>query len=189
MATHALNYTLLFGLLACTAFPRPVEAKVFYSRAGAMKLAFPQATRVERRHIYPTAEQLATISKFCRCKAPGKLLTVYVGHRDATTLGYAYIDTHRVRTLPETFMVVLDAAGKVVAVHILAFHEPPEYLPPPRWLAQFKGRKSQGRDLRVRSGIAGLAGSTLSAYAITGATRRILVIHSVLGLSKKVAAR
>lgn len=176
------------GLLALAGLPAQSEAKVFYSRAGAMKLAFPQATRVERRHIYPTADQLATMGKICRCKPPGKLLTVYVGHRDGKTLGYAYIDTHRVRTLPETFMVVLDASGKVQAVHILAFHEPPEYQPPPRWLAQFKGRRG-GQDLRVRGGIAGLAGSTLSAYAITGATRRILVIHSVLGLSQKVAAR
>lgn len=132
---------MFLGLLAAVGLPRPVEAKVFYSRAGAMKLAFPRATSVERKHIYPTTEQLARIAKLCRCKPPGKLLTVYVGHRDGKTLGYAYIDTHRVRTLPETFMVVLDPSGKVQGVHILAFHEPPEYMPPPRWLAQFQGRR------------------------------------------------
>lgn len=176
-----LFFALLFGS-ASTA-----TAKVLHSREGAFKLAFPRAEKVERKHVYLSASQLAAIEKLCRCKQKSKLMTVYIGKRGQQTLGYAYIDTHVVRTLPETFMVVLDPAGKVEGVHILAFHEPPEYMPRPRWLAQFKGRAG-GAKLRVQGGIAGIAGATLSAHAVTRATRRILAVHQMIGLGAKAAA-
>ncbi|MCJ7726406.1 MAG: hypothetical protein MUP76_08490, partial [Acidimicrobiia bacterium] len=40
-----------------------------------------------------------------------------------------FIETHQVRTLPETILIVINPEGRVRGVHMLAFHEPPEYGP------------------------------------------------------------
>ena len=167
----------LLALVFAAAIPVEASAKIFYSREGAFKLAFPKADKVRRKHLFVKGDQRTLIERSCRCRAPAKLLTVYVGERQGSVLGYAYIDTHRVRTLPETFMVVIDPRGKVSAVHILAFHEPPEYMPRPGWLARLKGRRA-----RVGGGkpLAGIAGATLSATAINTAVRKILTTHAVL---------
>jgi hypothetical protein len=94
-------------------------------------------------------------------------------------LGYAIIDTHLVRTLPETFMVVLTPDGAVRRVEILAFHEPPEYAPTGGWLRQFEGRALDD-DLRLRGGIQGITGATLSATAMTAGVRRALALFQVI---------
>jgi hypothetical protein len=104
---------------------------------------------------------------------------VYVGERQGQLLGYAVIDTHVVRTLPETFMTVLHPDGRVNAVHILAFHEPQEYLPAPGWLAQFKD-KALSPTLTMRRDIAGIAGATMSAFAVTAGIRRVLALYEVV---------
>jgi hypothetical protein len=106
------------------------------------------------------------------------LWTIHVGWRAAEVVGYAIIDSHTVRTLPETFMVVIDPAGTVRRVEVLAFHEPSEYLPPVRWIDQFHGRVLDD-DLKLRGAIQGITGATLSAQAMTAGVRRALALWQV----------
>jgi hypothetical protein len=106
------------------------------------------------------------------------MITVYEGFHGSRLVGYAFIDTHTVRTLPETFLLVLDPEGAVRATHLLAFHEPPEYLPPARWLDQFTGKALDG-DLWLGRDVDGISGSTLSAQALTAGVRRLTAVHRV----------
>jgi hypothetical protein len=89
------------------------DAVVFYARDEALHLAFPDAEKVEARDFFLTAEQRVEIERRAKSKVESDLVTVYVGHREGRITGYAFIDTHQVRTLPETFMVVLDPKGQV----------------------------------------------------------------------------
>ncbi len=109
-----------------------------------------------------TDEQKATIEKRARAPLESQLWRVHVGWKGSEFLGYAVLDTHVVRTLPETFMVVMAPDGAVRRVEILAFYEPPEYVPPARWKQQFEGRRLDD-DLRLGDSIQGITGSTLSA--------------------------
>jgi hypothetical protein len=109
----------------------------------------------------------------------GELVTRYVGREGGRLLGTAYFDTHRVRTLQETLMVVVGPDGKVARVEVLTFGEPDEYLPRPAWYAQFQGR-ALDRELAVSRGIHGVTGATLSARTATEAVRRTLALHQVL---------
>ena len=59
------------------------------------------------------------------------------------------------------------------------FAEPKDYLPRAKWYAQFVGCKLDGR-LRLKRGIKGVTGATLTARATTGAARRMLALHQVL---------
>ena len=112
----------------------PAAAKIFHSKEGALRLAFPEADSVKPMHLFLEEGQVAEIERLSGAKVRSKLVTMYVGEKAGTVVGFAVFDTHVVRTLPETFMTVIATDGRVRAVHILAFHEPMEYLPARPWL-------------------------------------------------------
>ena len=157
----------------------PAGAKVFYAREEVQQLAFPRATRMDPIEFFLTTEQRADIERLGMARVESDLVTVYAGYDADRLLGYAFIDTHEVRTLPETFLVVIDADGVVSNTHVLAFYEPLEYLPSERWLLQYSGQSLQP-DLRIGARVAGITGSTLTAQAVNGGIRRALAIHKVL---------
>ena len=107
------------------------------------------------------------------------VVTYYVGHRSGRPAGVAYFDAHRVRTKAEAAMVVVTPDGRVERVDVLKFMEPPEYRAPERWVAQLEGRELDDA-LSTDGGIRNLAGATLTARALTNATRRVLALHAVI---------
>ncbi|HEU4364525.1 MAG TPA: FMN-binding protein [Candidatus Krumholzibacteria bacterium] len=154
------------------------RAEVFHSRESALRLAFPGADRVEKREIFLDADDAAEVERLARSPLGSRLVTGYVGWKGAAVTGYAFIETHPVRSLPETIMIVVAPDGRVAGVHVLAFHEPPEYGPPPAWLRQFEGR-ALNDEMSLRGDIAGITGATLTAHSITAAVRRTLAVHQV----------
>jgi transcriptional regulator of nitric oxide reductase len=116
------------------------HAKVFYSRSEALKLAFPESDRVAERSILLDDAQAGRIEQLAKSRLESRLVSIYTGYRGSELLGYAFIDVHTVRTLPEAFMVVLSPAGEVRALRLLAFHEPLEYMPSARWYQQFESK-------------------------------------------------
>jgi hypothetical protein len=175
LTPHALAALCAAALL----LPAIAAAKVFYAKDEALRLAFPDAEHVEPRDVFLTAEQRAAIEGLAKSKLDSDLLTIYVGTRAGAVQGYALLDTHNVRTLPETFLIVLSPQGAVTATHLLAFYEPLEYSPPDRWLKQFDGA-TLNDNLRVGGGVATISGSTLTSEAVTGGVRRALAIYDVL---------
>jgi hypothetical protein len=174
-AIAASGAAVVATLLVATA----AAATVFHSRDEALRLAFPDADRTQARDFFLTPEQRAEIESRARARLESNLLTVYVGYRGEQVIGYAVLDTHVVRTLPETFLIVLTPGGTVAATHLLAFYEPLEYAPSARWLEQFRGQ-GLGDDLQVGRRIAAITGSTLTSRAVAGSVRRALAIHAVL---------
>ena len=168
-------------MLACLAFASadPAGAKVFLAQDEALKRAFPGADRVEETNYILKPAQVEAIQKQARSRLPGELLTIFTGWKDGRVTGYAQIEIHQVRTLPEAFMIVLSPTGEVTQVHMLAFYEPLEYLPRARWFDQFLG-VSRKDDLRLGWDIHGVSGATLSARAATASVRRFLAAYDVL---------
>ena len=168
-------------VLACTiaGAAGAASAKVFHARDEALALAFPETDRVEARDFFLTPEQHSEIEHRAKAPVDGNLLTVYVGWKNGVCTGYAVLDTHVVRTLPETFLIVISPAGQITATHVLAFYEPLEYLPSERWLRQFDA-KGIADDLNIGRGISAITGSTLSSRAVAGGIRRALAIFNVL---------
>lgn len=173
------------GLLACAS---KSHAQVFHSKESALRLAFSEADVIEPRDLFLSEAEAQHIGELARAKQESRLVTVYVGKKKGELLGYAYFDTHTIRTLPETILVVIEPEGELRAVHLLSFHEPPEYQPPPKWLGQFEDR-ALDESLALQRGIDGIAGSTLTARAITAAVRRILAVHEVKILGEATAAK
>jgi hypothetical protein len=156
----------------------PAEAEVILSEKAALDRAFPGAT-VERHTLYLTAEQVAAVEKAARSRLPSPVITVFEARTDGAVSGRAVLDTHTVRTMPETLLTVLEADGQVRMALVLQFGEPPDYLPRPGWLKTLEG-KVLDDDLWPGRGVRRVTGSTLTVQALTEALRRSLAIYSLL---------
>ncbi len=157
----------------------PAQAKVFLSRLEALELAFPEC-EVDRQTHYLTADQKDKAKELAGVELSSALAYSYRATCDGSYAGTAYFDSHLVRTLPETIMIVVDPEGRVVRIEVVEFSEPEDYIPMDRWYAQFYGRPLD-REMKLKRGIRGVTGATLTARATTDAARRVLAIHQVLG--------
>jgi hypothetical protein len=164
--------------------PLAAEAKVYYSKSEALDSAFPGADRVDNRTIVLKDEQATAIESLAKARLETRLITVYTGVKDDEIVGYAFIEIHTVRTLPEAFLIVLSPEGEIESLRVLAFYEPEEYLPTEGWLAQFDHRVLD-HELRLGGEIHGIAGSTLSARAVTDGVRRSLAIFELVVKAKQ----
>jgi len=156
-----------------------ISAPVYSSREEALSRAFPPPATIERKTYFLTDVERQKASKLARAKIESSLVVAYVGRSPKGTLGTAYFDTHTVRTMPETLLVTVRPDGALEGVEVVAFGEPEDYLPRPRWLRLFAGRRLDA-DLAVGRGLAHVTGATLTTRSIADAVRRVLAIHAVI---------
>ncbi len=154
-------------------------ATVLITVDEALALAFPDAA-TERQTLFLSDEQRRRVADDSGAEVSSSLATRYVARgADGAVRGWAYLDTHRVRTLPETVMVVLDADGTVRRVEVVTFREPLEYMPRKAWYEQYEGQKLDD-DLALKRDIRPVTGATLTARSTTEAVRRVLALHAVM---------
>ena len=149
------------------------EARVLLAQKQALEIAF-SGTVPERRTAFLTDAQAKTVEELAQAKLDSKVWTYYIA--GSTT---AYFESHPVRTMNETIMVVVGEGGRVRFVEILSFAEPDDYLASKRWLGQFS-QKPLADDLVLRRGLRNIAGATLTAEAVSRGVRRALAVHQVL---------
>jgi len=151
------------------------QARVLMTQDQALATAFPAGVKVERQKFFLTPQQLAEARRESGVDFNDQLIVRYAGSDGR----FAYFDTHRVRTLPETVMVVVGADGKIDRVEILSFDEPTDYFPKRRWIDQLLGRKLDP-ELSLNRAIRPISGASLTGRAIVSATRKVLALHKVL---------
>jgi hypothetical protein len=168
---------LTLTILALAALP--IGAKSFMTQQQALDAAFPRGTVLERQSIFLTADESRAAKLASGVEFDDALVVRYVGRAGGSVVGYAYFDAHRVRTLPETLMVVVRPDGSIDKIEILSFSEPEDYLPKPRWIDQLDGKKLDD-ELSLKRAIRPISGATLSGRAIVNASRKVLAIHGVV---------
>lgn len=154
----------------------PAAAEVFHSKQSAFAAAFPAGAAVEQVNVFLDDDDAAWIKAHAGVAWPGRLANVYVARKDGQPVAYGYFDTHKVRTLDETVLLVVRPDGHLERVVQVAFHEPAEYRAPGRWLAQFRDRALDPK-LSLKADIDGLSGATLTARALTASVRAVLALH------------
>jgi hypothetical protein len=183
MASMAFRRSILPALALLALAALPAAAKVFLSVDEALRLAFP-GCQVERRTAFLTPAQVQKAKELAGVDVPSALVNYHVATKGGQPAGTAWFDTHRVRTLPETLMIVVDPAGKVTRIEVISFREPEEYMPRGPWYQQFLGHRLDA-DLQLKRGIRPVTGASLTARATTDAVRRVLALSQVIspGLS------
>ncbi len=171
--------TVLISILslALVLSPGVGHGTIFYSKEEAFELAFGEGAQIEHLSLFLTDEQQAAIEKLARVKLNGQLYTFYQGMKNGQLLGYAAIESHTVRTQPETMLVVLSPKGELVKSEILAFHEPPEYKPSAAWFATLVRKPVD--TLRLDQGVDAISGATLSVRASLDGIRKALAVYQV----------
>jgi Na+-translocating ferredoxin:NAD+ oxidoreductase subunit G len=170
------------GFLAIVLLPLIAHAKII-SRDEALKLAFPDA-EIRQSMIFLTKDEQSEASNLAGLPIESGLVARYDALKDQKPVGRAYLDTHIVRTKKESLLIVLSDDGKIRRIEIVAFQEPPEYLPSEKWYEQFEG-KALDQELRLKKEIHPVTGATLTAQASTDASRRVLAIDQILQKRKK----
>ena len=173
---------VLLGSIALeSVFPTVTEAKVFITLPEALASAFPASKKCETQPEtkYLTVPQHARIKELSGTESSSALVVRYRATCDGKPAGHAYTDTHRVRTHPETLLIIIDLQGKVVKTEAISFDEPLEYLPRSEWYATFGGAKLD-EQLALKRKIPFVTGASLTAKATTAATRRALAIDLAL---------
>lgn len=143
----------------------------------ALAQAFPGA-RIERKSLFLTNPQVEAIQQRARAKVATKIVAAYVAWRGDSVQGVAFFDTRVVRTMPAVLMIAVAPDTSVSRVDVLAFHEPPDYLPTPRWLGIFGGRRLD-ETLRPGRSIRYLSGATLTTRSVVDATRLALATYEI----------
>ncbi len=153
------------------------------TREEALKLAFPGAAFTRKEHFL-TEAQGAKVKLLSKEDLPGLWWVAYEAEKSGKAVGIAFFDTHRVRTLNETAMVAITSEGRVIRVEVIQFHEPLDYMASDAWRKQLSGHVLDD-DLSLKQGIRPLGGATLTANALTDASRRCLALWQVLYGEKK----
>ena len=158
-------------------FTQSAVAQIFYSKTEAFELAFGKAS-IENLSLFPDDAESAKIAQLAKIKLASGLFTFYVGKDGDKILGYAAIESETVRTKPETIMIILTPSGEVRGVHLLAFHEPAEYMPPARWFESLIKRDIDNMDFS--KGVDAVSGATLSTRSALNSVRKVQAFYNVM---------
>lgn len=148
------------------------------SREEALTAVYPGAT-IRQEQVFLTPAQQEQVRAAAGADVPSTLVARYVATMEGRVIGYAYVDTHTVRTKRESLLISLDEKGQLQRVDVTAFLEPHEFRPPQAWLRQYRHRRLDD-DLGISRAIRPIAGATLTSRAATAAVRRVLAIDEVL---------
>ena len=148
------------------------------SREEALKAAFPGA-EILSQVIFLTDPEKHEVERVSGTSVSTVLVANYRALQNGKEIGRAYLDTHTVRTKKESLLVILHPDGTLKRVEVVAFLEPPEYMPSQRWYQQFEG-KAFGENLKLERDIHAVTGATLTAKATTEAVRRVMAIDALL---------
>lgn len=170
------SYVLVLSIFAYPA--HVVHAQVFLTQEQALRSAFSNGENITRQTLFLTEGQLAEIQKLARSKVESKLVVYYRAAHAEKFSGCALFETTVVRNKPATIMVVVNPDSSLRLVQLLAFYEPHDYLPAPRWLALFQN-KFLTDGLWPKRDIHHISGATLSVQALTLAVRRLLATYVV----------
>jgi len=153
---------------------------VFKKPDQALKEGFKDAG-IEIKNVLLDDGQIKKIEDLSKIKIEDKLVSFYIAKSGGSVKGYAYIDTHLVRTKSETAIYFISAVGEIDNIIILSFGD----MPTEKWLALFAG-KALGKDaLRLRQDIPNMTGATMTAKAIIDGARKALALWKVLFGEKK----
>lgn len=168
------------GLAALLFLPVLLGATVYHDESEALAIAFPGATRVERRNVVLDDGMRARISERVGYPIKERLVVLREAWQGDTLLGRAFSLDEIAKTLPFRFLVALRPDGAVEQVLVLTYRESRGYeIERASFRAQYAG-KTLGDPIRRGDDIRNVSGATISVDSLSRGVRRALAIWAVL---------
>jgi hypothetical protein len=168
-------HTILFTFVFLTA----AQASVLISPIDAMKSTFAAQAEVSKKNRLLTKKQAAAVAKQAHMKLSTKIYRIYTATLNEKPVGYGVLITRKVRQKDAAVLYMITPKGTIDSIEIIAFNEPPEYMPNRSYTKQFSG-KDTNDTLRVGKDIPTISGATLSARNVTDGARLALAVFYVL---------
>ncbi len=158
----------------------PGMCQVFKTRQQVLQEVFAGEDTVIRKTLFLDDAQLKAIQEKSNSALKSPVITYYLGMKNQLPTKYAFFEDKIVRTKKAIILVVVTPAHKIERLEVLAFDEPRDYLPIPKWFTLFIG-KSLSDQLFPGKGIHAVTGATLSVRAFTELARQALAIQELIG--------
>lgn len=154
-------------------------AEVLITPHEAMKQTFGEGVSIAKKSLLLSRDQAAAVTEKAKMKLSTKIYRAFALREGDTLRGYALLMNEKVRSKNAAVLYMIDTKGALKAIEIVAFNEPPEYIPSQTWLDQFKN-KDAAQQLRVGKDIPTITGATMSARNIADGSRVALAIYETV---------
>ena len=151
-------------------------AEVYLTEEEAIKLMFPKSERVKKNLLRLPTDKKMAIEERIGWKFPEEAFEVYIGETGTQTDGYAFVQNTIGKHKPMTYMVGVDARGRVSNVELLVFRESRgSEVRTKRFNVQYEG-KTASDPVRLNKDIINISGATMSVRSMTAGIKRVLVL-------------
>ena len=151
-------------------------AEVFLTEEDAIKLMFPKSERIKKDLLRVPADRKLVIEERIGWKFPEDSFEVYIGETGAQVDGYALVQQTIGKHKPMTYMVGVDAHGRVSNVELLVFREARgSEVRTKRFNVQYEG-KTVLDPVRINKDIINISGATMSVRSMTAGIKRVLIL-------------
>ena len=168
-------FTLLLGTLLSQSSVAGSKASV----DDVIKSSFTGVSTIEPKQIILTKKQFSQVQYRAKAAVRTKIYRYYDIKSKTQRLGYAVLVSRKVRGKKATVLYAFDNCGRLKFTEIMAFGEPPEYMPNKTWMSQLQD-KDASATLTVGKDIPTISGSTLSARSITEGARVARAIYEIV---------
>jgi Na+-translocating ferredoxin:NAD+ oxidoreductase subunit G len=169
---------LLFFLLTSSLF-----SKVIISPYDAMKNVFVESDDVSKKNVLLTKSKASYVQKTSKIKLGSKIFRTFKASKNGTDgeilLGYGILVSRNVRSKSAAILYMIDTTKTIKAVEIIAFNEPPEFIPNKKWMSQFENKQTKD-NLFLGKAIPTISGATLSARNVADGSRIALAVADLL---------
>ena len=153
-----------------------LSAKMIISPFDVMKSSFGQTAEITKKNILLKKSQAKKISKSAKAKLSSKIFRVFKATKDDKLLGYGILVSRVMRTKNAVILYLVSKDSTLKGIEIIAFNEPPEYIPSKTWSKQFENLPSDKR-LVLSKDIPTITGATLSARSFVDGSRIALAFY------------
>ena len=173
----------LFFLLLGVLLTSGSHAKSKVSVEEVVKTSFKHVSAVEPKSLILTKAQFSKVRTEAKAAIKTKVYRYYNIMSKSKKVGVGVLVTRKIRAKKATVLYAFDNKGTLRFSEIMAFGEPPEYIPSSIWMGQLQNQKLTAK-LTVGKDIPTISGSTLSARSITEGARVARAIYETVLKSK-----
>ena len=170
---------IFFALLLGTLLSQSSVAGSKASVDEVIKSSFTGVSTIDPKQIILTKKQFSQVQARAKAAVRTKIYRYYDIKSNTKRLGYAVLISRKVRAKKATVLYAFDNSGTLKFTEIMAFGEPPEYIPSKTWMSQLQNR-DDSVILTVGKDIPTISGATLSARSITEGARVARAIYEII---------
>ena len=161
---------LFISLLAAGPIRNNSEKHIFFQ--------FPKDVKISMYTLDLNKKNIASIQNEVKQVFYRDKLYYWTISQNDTTIAYAFIDNVKGKSMPITFMVILDKNGSIINTSIIKYRE--AYggeVDNERWLAQFVNRNNNS-SYKIGKNIDGITGATISVNSLSKGIQKIVLLFS-----------